>query len=196
MNNSDGQWNADYWSSPCWSELLIPLILVKCESRVDWQNCRLWIQGRLTGFPSPPPPPRSIEYRSGVDWQNCWLSIQGGSTSIASPPPQNQHNNCSRKMITLSGIVPNLIFFNILIVLQLLQKFHFQGRDYPIHPIHALPTVQKLGILSSFHFPLSFPPFYVITWNVKTYVSHPLKCRMSQNWLKWCSDPPPPHHHP
>ena len=34
--------------------------------------------------------------------------------------------------------------------------------------------------------------FYVVTWNVKTYVSHPLKCRMCQNWLKWCSDPPPP----
>ena len=34
--------------------------------------------------------------------------------------------------------------------------------------------------------------FYVVTWNVKTYVSHPLKCRMSQNWLKWCSDTPPP----
>ena len=33
---------------------------------------------------------------------------------------------------------------------------------------------------------------YVITWNVKTYVSHPLKCRMCQNWLKWCSDTPPP----
>ena len=33
---------------------------------------------------------------------------------------------------------------------------------------------------------------YVVTWNVKTYVSHPLKCRMCQNWLKWCSDPPPP----
>ena len=32
---------------------------------------------------------------------------------------------------------------------------------------------------------------YVVTWNVKTYVSHPLKCRMSQNWLKWCSDTPP-----
>ena len=34
--------------------------------------------------------------------------------------------------------------------------------------------------------------YYVVTWNVKTYVSHPLKCRMCQNWLKWCSDPPPP----
>ena len=33
---------------------------------------------------------------------------------------------------------------------------------------------------------------YVVTWNVKTYVSHPLKCRMCQNWLKWCSGPPPP----
>ena len=32
--------------------------------------------------------------------------------------------------------------------------------------------------------------YYVVTWNVKTYVSHPLKCRMCQNWLKWCSDPP------
>ena len=31
---------------------------------------------------------------------------------------------------------------------------------------------------------------YVITWNVKTYISHPLKCRMCQKWLKWCSDPP------
>ena len=34
--------------------------------------------------------------------------------------------------------------------------------------------------------------FYVFTWNVKTYISHPLKCRMCQNWLKWCSDTPPP----
>ena len=33
--------------------------------------------------------------------------------------------------------------------------------------------------------------YYVVTWNVKTYVSHPLKCRMCQKWLKWCSDPPP-----
>ena len=33
---------------------------------------------------------------------------------------------------------------------------------------------------------------YVITWNVKTFISHPLKCRMCQNWLKWCSDPPTP----
>ena len=33
---------------------------------------------------------------------------------------------------------------------------------------------------------------YVVTWNVKTYISHPLKCRMCQNWLKWCSDTPPP----
>ena len=33
---------------------------------------------------------------------------------------------------------------------------------------------------------------YVVTWNVKKYVSHPLKCRMCQKWLKWCSDPPPP----
>ena len=32
---------------------------------------------------------------------------------------------------------------------------------------------------------------YVVTWNVKMYVSHPLKCRMCQKWLKWCSDPPP-----
>ena len=31
---------------------------------------------------------------------------------------------------------------------------------------------------------------YVVIWNVKTYVSHPLKCRMSWKWLKWCSDPP------
>ena len=34
--------------------------------------------------------------------------------------------------------------------------------------------------------------YYVVTWNVKTYVSHPLKCRMCQNWLKWCSDTSPP----
>ena len=33
--------------------------------------------------------------------------------------------------------------------------------------------------------------YYVITWNVKTYITHPLKCKMSQEWLKWCSDPPP-----
>ena len=33
---------------------------------------------------------------------------------------------------------------------------------------------------------------YVIIWNLKTYISHPLKCRMCQNWLKWCSDTPPP----
>ena len=33
---------------------------------------------------------------------------------------------------------------------------------------------------------------YVVTWNVKTYVTHPLECRMSQEWLKWCSDPPQP----
>ena len=32
---------------------------------------------------------------------------------------------------------------------------------------------------------------YVVTWNVKTYITHLLKCKMSQEWLKWCSDPPP-----
>ena len=36
--------------------------------------------------------------------------------------------------------------------------------------------------------------FYIVTWNVKTYVSHSLisnlKCRMCQKWLKWCSDSP------
>ena len=29
---------------------------------------------------------------------------------------------------------------------------------------------------------------YVVTWNVKTYVSDPLECKMSQEWLKWCSE--------
>ena len=29
---------------------------------------------------------------------------------------------------------------------------------------------------------------YVVTWNVKTYITHPLKCKMSQKWLKWCSE--------
>ena len=31
--------------------------------------------------------------------------------------------------------------------------------------------------------------FYVVTSNVKTYVTHGLKWEMSQKWLKWCSDP-------
>ena len=44
----------------------------------------------------------------------------------------------------------------------------------------------RSGIFSFWHH------IYVVTWNVKTYVSHPLKCRMCQNWLKWCSDTPPP----
>ena len=30
--------------------------------------------------------------------------------------------------------------------------------------------------------------FYVVTWNVTTYVSYPLECKMSQEWLKWCSE--------
>ena len=61
-------------------------------------------------------------------------------------------------------------------------------------------VVQKMSqeVASGCHFCLPFSHqgrklyFYVVTWNVKTYFSHPLKCRMSQKWLKWCSAPHPP----
>ena len=43
---------------------------------------------------------------------DCWSSLRW---SLIPPAPHHQHKTCSRILITLSGTVPNFIFFNILI---------------------------------------------------------------------------------
>ena len=49
---------------------------------------------------------------------------------------------------------------------------------------HSL--LQHLSLCAQ-HTPLTHV-YYVVTWNVKTYITHSLECKMSQEWLKWCSD--------
>ena len=129
----------------CWHQLSIPSPRsTKCESGEDWQNCwhelsipfsridKMWIWRGLTKLLIVDQQSQSTQCESREDWQNCWSSIINASPidkmwtwrgltklliiDCQSHPSNDWHKNCSRKMLTLSGIVPNLIFSNMLIV--------------------------------------------------------------------------------
>ena len=91
--------------------------IVDCRSGTD-QCCitypphynKMWIWGGLISI-TLPPQINKIQIWAGL----TKLLIADPSSIYTPPPPYDRHKNCSRKMITLSGTVPILISFNILI---------------------------------------------------------------------------------
>ena len=60
--------------------------------------------------------------------------------------------------------------------------------SYTIFKFYSWPQMNQMSSIVHWKFNTVGTCYYVITWNVKTYVSYPLECKMSQEWLKWCSE--------